>query len=134
MSFEKKPINEIKKPMNTDYLEIENSEGMPALVDSTVALNFLINVKSGIRNCAAALTEIADPEGRKAIRNMLDTGIDLHGQVTEMMITKGWFHPYEPKQQFVIDGISAQTAMQIATMPLFPGDTSRLGTFATPNY
>lgn len=134
MSYEKKPINEIKKPMNNDFLDLENAEGMPALVDSTIALGFLLNVKSGIRNAAIALTEIADPETRTAVRNMLDASIGLHGQVTELMITKGWFHPYEPGEQFEIDRISAQTAVQIANLELFPGDTSRLGTFATPNY
>jgi similar to spore coat protein len=134
VSYEKKPINAIKKPMNNDYLELENSEGMPGLVDSTIALNFLLNAKSGIRNCAIALTEIADPEARTEVRNMLDNQIDLHTQISELMISKGWFHPYNVTEQFKLDKMSAGAALQIAGLQLFPGDTSRLGTFATPNY
>jgi spore coat protein CotF len=134
MSYELKPINEIKGPMNKDYLGIENSEGMPGLVDSTIALNFLLNVKNGIRNFAIALTEIADPEARREIRSLLNAQIELHVQVTELMIGKGWFHPYHVTEQFKLDNISAQTALQIANLQLFPGDTGRLGTFATPNY
>lgn len=134
MSYERKPINAIKKPLKNDYLELENAEGMPGLVDSTIALNFLINAKSGIRNCAIALTEMADPETRKEIRNMLDAQIDLHVQISELMMDKGWFHPYHVNEQFNLDKVSAQAALQIANMQLFPGNTSRLGLFATPNY
>lgn len=134
MSYEKKPVNAIKKPMKNDYLELENAEGMPGLVDSTIALNFLLSAKSGIRNCAIALTEIADPEARTEVRNMLDAAIDLHTQVSELMMNKGWFHPYHVREQFKLDTMSAQAAVQIANLQLFPGDTSRLGTFATPNY
>ena len=134
MDYEKKPINAIKGPMKNDYLEIENAEGMPGLVDSTIALNFLLNIKSGIRNCAIALTEIADPQAITEIRNMLDAQINLHAEVSELMMNKGWLHPYQPKEQFNLDKMSAQAALQIANLQLFPGDTSRLGSFATPNY
>lgn len=134
MDYEKKPINAIKGPTKNDYLEIENAEGMPGLVDSTIALNFLLNVKSGIRNCAIALTEIADPQARTEIRNMLDAQIDLHAEVSELMMNKGWLHPYQIREQFNQDKMSAQAALQIANLQLFPGDTSRLGSFATPNY
>lgn len=134
MSFEKKSINALKGPLNNDYLELENSEGMPGLVDSTIALNLLLNAKSGIRSCAIALTEIADPEARTEIRIMLNAAIDLHTQISDLMMIKGWFHPDQVNDQFKIDQASAQTALQIAGWELFPGDTSRLGTFATPNY
>ncbi|WP_291349526.1 spore coat protein [Desulfosporosinus sp.] len=134
MNYEKKPINAIKKPMSNDYLEIENSDGMPGLVDSTIALNFLLTAKSGIRNCAVALTEIADPEARTEVRKMLNVAIDLHAEISNLMMKKGWFQPYQVSEQFKLDKMSAQAALQIANMQLFPGDTSRLGTFATPNY
>lgn len=134
MNSEKKPINKIKKPMNNDYLEIDNADGMPGLVDSTIALEFLLSIKTGIRNSGIAITEIENPKARAAIRNMINDQISLHGEVTDLMITKGWLHPYEVNEQFRIDRISAQTAVRIANLDLFPGNTSRLGTFATPNY
>lgn len=134
MNYEKKPFNTIKGPMNKDYLELDNAEGMPGFVDSTIALNFLLNVKSGIRNYAFALTEIADPEARNVIHSLLNGQIDLHAEVSELMMIKGWLLPYQVDEQFRLDNISTQTALQIANMNLFPGDTSRLGMFATPNY
>lgn len=134
MEFTRNSINEIKRPMNNDYLDIEYADGMPGLVDSTVAMEFLITVKSGIRNAAFALTEIEDMEARNEIRHMLNTSIDLHAEVTELFITKGWLHPYEVNEQFKIDNISAKTALRIAELNLFPGNTSRLGMFATPKH
>lgn len=134
MDFEKKPINEIKRPMNNDYIEIENADGMPGLIDSAVAMEFLLTVKTGIRNFAAALTEIADEEARSDIRAFLNDMISLHAELTELMIKKGWLHPYDLDEQFKVDNISAKTALQIAKLDLFPGNTSRLGTFSTPNY
>jgi len=134
MNYTEKPINEIKKPMNNDYLEVENADGMPGLVDSTVAMEFLISVKSGIRNFAAALTETEDHEARVIMRDLLNDMIDLHAEVSDLMIAKGWLHPYDMNEQFKVDKIAAKTALQIADLELFPGNTSRLGIFATPNY
>jgi spore coat protein CotF len=134
MEFEKKPINEIKKPMNNDYLEIDNAIGMPGLADATLAMEFLLSVKTGIRSCAISLTEIADPEARRAIRGFLNDGIDLHEQLTDLLLAKGWLHPFEPETQFGLDNITAKTALRIASLDLFPDYTGRLGVFATPKY
>jgi similar to spore coat protein len=134
MPFERKPINEIKRPMNNDYLEVENADGMPGLVDSTIALDFLLGIKSGIRNNAIAISETASPEVRMTLSSLLDSQIDLYSDVTNLLIKKGWLHPYKLDEQFHLDNVSSKTALQIAKLDLFPGATSRLGTFATPNY
>lgn len=134
MKYERKPINEVKKRPQNDYLDVENSENMPGLIDSTIAMDFLIGVKSGIRNYGFAITETANPEARRVLTNLMDEEIELHAELSQLMMDKGWLHPYKPNEQFQLDGISAVTALQIASMELFPGDTSRLGTFATPNY
>lgn len=118
--------------MINDYLELRNSEGMPKMVDATMSLAFLLNAKSGVRNCAIALTEAATPEVRDVLHSQLDKAIDLHEEISNLMIKKGWFHPVNLEKQFQMDMESSKTAVQIASMDLFPGDTSRLGTFATP--
>lgn len=134
MNVERKPINEIKKAMNNDYLEVENADGMPGLVDSTIAMDFLLAAKTGVRTCAIAVSETASPEVRLVLRSLLDSSIDLYEDIVELMLKKGWLHPYDLEQQFEIDDISSKTAMEIGKLELFPGNTSRLGTFATPNY
>lgn len=117
--------------MINDYLEIRNSEGMPKLVDTTMSMAFLLNAKSGVRNCAFALTEAASPEVRTVLRNELNNAIRMHEEVSTLMIQKGWFHPVNLEKQFQMDMETSTTASQIVSMDLFPGDTSRSGLFAT---
>lgn len=118
--------------MINDYLEIRNAEGMPKLIDANMSLAFLLNAKNGVRNLAFALSETASPEVRKTLREQLNKAIDLHEEISDLMIAKGWFHPVELDKQFQMDIESSTTMSQIAGLDLFPGDTSRLGTFATP--
>jgi similar to spore coat protein len=118
--------------MINDYLEVRNAEGMPKLLDSTVALDFLLAAKTGVRNYAFALSESATPEVRSVLRKQLDDAINLHDDISNFMITKGWFLPHDPNEQICIDLETSTTVSQIASLDLFPGDTSRLGTFATP--
>ena len=118
--------------MINDYLEVRNAEGMPKLVDANMSLAFLLNVKSGVRNCAIALTEAASPDVRDVLRTQLDHGLDMHEELSNLMIRKGWLNPVNLDRQYQMDLESSQTLSQIASLDLFPGDTSRLGSFATP--
>jgi spore coat protein CotF len=119
--------------MNNDFLDPINAEGMPGLADASFALEFLLTVKTGVRNTAVALSETASPEVRMVIRAQLNEALALHDELSELMINKGWLHPYGLREQFELDLKSARTTVQIANMKLFPEDTSRLGTFATPH-
>jgi spore coat protein CotF len=113
-----------------DYQEIENSEGFPELADSAIAMEFLLSVKSGVRNTAMAITETTTPEVRHALRTQLETSIALHKEISELMVTKGWLHPFDPKAQYEIDKKAIEAALMIAGMNLYPPDTSRRGLFA----
>lgn len=116
-----------------DYLDPRNAEGMPNLADSAFAMDFLLSVKNGIRNYSFAITETANPELRHVLTKQMEAAMDLHSELSELMIKKGWLHPYEFKEQLPIDLKVAETAVQIAQMNLFPIDTDRRGMFATPN-
>ncbi|WP_075981259.1 spore coat protein [Bacillus massilinigeriensis] len=116
-----------------DYLDPRNAEGMPHLADSAFAMDFLLSVKNGIRNYGFAITETASPELRNILLKQMEAAIDLHGEISDFMIEKGWLNPTNFKEQYKVDLKSAETAVQIAQMKLFPQDTDRLGMFATPN-
>ncbi|KAA9028410.1 spore coat protein [Niallia endozanthoxylica] len=116
-----------------DYLDPRNAEGMPNLADSAFAMDFLLSVKNGIRNYGFALTETASPELRNLLSKQLEAAIDLHGEISALMIKNGWLNPHHFDEQFKVDLKSAETAVQIAQMNLFPMDTDRQGMFATPN-
>jgi similar to spore coat protein len=120
--------------MNNDYLDPINSEGMPDQANSFFALEFLLRVKDGVRNTAIALTETITPEARVLLRSQLQQALVLHEELSQLMIEKKWLHPYRLNDQFQLDMKSADTITQIAKMKLFPDHTTRLGTFATPEY
>ncbi len=116
-----------------DYLDPRNAEGMPNLADSAIALDFLLGIKTGIRNYGFAITETANPELRRILHRQMEAAIDLHSEISDLMIKKGWLNPHNLKEQFPVDVKAAETAIQIAELHLFPKDTDRRGMFATPN-
>lgn len=115
--------------MNNDYLDPINSLNVPELADTTFAMDFLIRAKEGVRNAAVALTETASPDVRKLLRKQLMQGIAMHQEITELMIDKKWFHPYELSEQYQLDQLSAKNTAMIGNMNLFPVETNRKGMF-----
>ncbi|AST90223.1 spore coat protein [Sutcliffiella cohnii] len=119
--------------MNEDYLDPKYAEGMPKMADSAIAVDLLLSIKTGIRYYAVTLTETANPELRNVLYNQMERAIDLHSEVTELMLEKGWLYPRDLGKQMELDWKAADMALAIGEMNLFPIDTDRLGTFATPN-
>jgi len=115
--------------LNNDYLDPINSLNVPELADTTFATDFLIRAKEGVRNIAVALTETASPDVRALLRKQLMQGIAMHQEITELMIRKKWFHPYELSEQYQLDQLSAKNTIMIGKMNLFPGETNRKGMF-----
>jgi spore coat protein CotF len=115
--------------MNNDYQDPINALNMPEMADMTFAMDFLIRAKEGVRNMAIALTETASPDARALLKNQLHQGLALHQDISELMIRKKWFHPYEVSEQYQLDQLSAKNTVMIGQMNLFPDDTSRKGMF-----
>jgi spore coat protein CotF len=115
--------------MNNDYLDPINALNMPEMADMTFAMDFLLRAKEGVRNTAIALTETASPDARALLKNQLHQGLALHQEISDLMISKKWFHPYELSEQYQLDQLSAKNTVMIGQMNLFPDDTSRKGMF-----
>lgn len=118
--------------MLNDHLDPMHALDMPRSSDNAIAMEFLTTVKTGIRYITITLTETASPELRTALRKQLRLAIQLQTEIYQLMIDKGWFYPYDMPKQFELDLRSAELAVKIAELELFPKDTDRLGTFATP--
>lgn len=116
-------------PLNHDHLDPINSLNVPELADTTFAMDFLIRAKEGVRNTAVALTETASPDVRALLRKQLMQGIAMHQEITELMISKKWFHPYELSEQYKLDQLSAKNTIMVGNMNLFPAETNRKGMF-----
>lgn len=101
-------------------IDIEHFSELQPLADPTIALDFLLAVKNGIRNTSIAISESITPDVRTALHTQLEQGLALHEQLTKLMINKGWFHPYDVQEQLQLDLVSSQAVLKIASLNLFP--------------
>ncbi|WP_413035190.1 spore coat protein [Paenibacillus xylanilyticus] len=112
-----------------DVLDPANSLNMPEMADMTFAMDFLIRAKEGVRNIAIALTETVSADARGLLKQQLYQGIELHQEISDLMVRKKWFHPYELQEQYQLDQLSANQTVEIAKQQMFPDDTRRKGLF-----
>jgi similar to spore coat protein len=92
---------------------LEYVTGLNTLTDEVIAMDFLINAKSGVRNYAMAVTECATPEVKAILTKQLDEAIATHEKIMSYMVTRGLYHPYNMNEQIQLDLQNIQTAMNI---------------------
>lgn len=63
--------------------------------DQIIANDLLAGVKAGIKATASAITESATPQVRQTLESQLNQGIRFHEQLTQYMMHKGWYKPYD---------------------------------------
>lgn len=113
-------------------LDIEQFDDMIPFANMSAAMEFLLTVKSGIRNYAFALTECMTPAVREVVHAQLLQALDLHEQLSALMVEKGWLLAYHPSAQFELDVQSAERTLRIAKLPLFQDRSKILDAFDTP--
>ncbi|MCT8978461.1 spore coat protein [Clostridium sp. CX1] len=93
---------------------LEGITGMDKMSDQVIATDFLIAAKSGIKNYSVALSETASPEVRNVLRRQLDDAINMHERITNYMMDNGYYHAYNPQEQFKVDMKVTDTALSLA--------------------
>jgi similar to spore coat protein len=93
---------------------IENLTGMSNMTDQVIAADLLISAKTGVTRLAVALTESTTPEIKQALHNQLDQAVTFHEQVSRYMVSRGFYHPYQVKEQLAVDLQNAQTALTLS--------------------
>lgn len=92
---------------------LEHLTGMNAMTDQVIAMDFLIAAKSGVRNYAMAVTEAGTPEIKATLTKQLEEAIDMHERIAMYMIERGWYHPWNVKEQYQLDLQNINTAMNV---------------------
>lgn len=92
---------------------IETLTGLNTLTDQVIAMDLLMASKTGIKMYALAATESATPEVKAIFVKHLHEAIDTHAKVTEYMLQKGFYHPYDVKEQLQLDRSNVRTALNI---------------------
>jgi similar to spore coat protein len=93
---------------------IQNMVGMGGMTDQVIATDFLMAAKSGVKNIALALTETSTPEVRETLKQYLIDAVNTHEQISNYMISKGYYHPNNLSEQLNVDLTAAQTAMNLS--------------------
>ncbi|OXS58188.1 spore coat protein [Rossellomorea vietnamensis] len=94
----------------------ENLTGMKALTDQVVATDFLIAAKSGVRNYAMAITETGSPEIKEVLTKHLEEALDLHEQIYNFMVERGWYHAIDTNEQLDLNLQNIDTALKLPTL------------------
>jgi similar to spore coat protein len=92
---------------------IEMLTGMDKMSDQVIATDFLITAKTAIRNYSIAITEVASPEIKAALRRQLEDAIETHGVILDYMIRHGYYHVHDPQEQFKVDMKATETALSL---------------------
>lgn len=93
---------------------IQNMIGMGGMTDQVIASDFLISAKAGVRNYTVAITEASTPELRSVLRAHLLAAIQTHEDITNYMISRGFYHPHDISEQLNVDLTASDTAIQLA--------------------
>ena len=92
---------------------IEKLMGVDTLTDQVIAMDLLMSAKAGIQMYAVAATEAATPEVKATFVKHLHEAIDTHAQITDYMVERGFYHPYQVGEQLHLDRQTVQTALRI---------------------
>ncbi|KRF43491.1 spore coat protein [Paenibacillus sp. Soil787] len=83
------------------------------LTDQTIASDMLITAKASIKDIATALSEAATPQVRTLLKQQFDMAVSSHEQLSNFMMSKGWYNPFNIKQQIQTDIQNANTVLNL---------------------
>lgn len=96
---------------------LERLMGVHTLTDQIITMDLLNSAKSGVRNCAMALTEAGTPEVKQTLSKQLEDAIAFHERVSAFAIDRGWYLPWDIKSQIGSELNNISTALQVAKLP-----------------
>jgi len=92
---------------------MQNMNGMGGMTEQVIATDFLMTAKSGIKNLALAITETSTKEVRDTLTQYLNDAIKTHEQISNYMISKGYYNPDDISRQLEMDIQATQTALNL---------------------
>lgn len=93
---------------------MEKMPGASTMPDKTVAFDMLKESEFCLMSLTKAAMEAVNPEFRQVINQSLQECIQEHFIITDIIVAKGWAHPYGIQQQLAADLQMAQ--MMTTTM------------------
>lgn len=82
---------------------MEKMPGTSTLPDRTVALDMLKESEFCLMSLTKAAMEATNTEFRQVLNQSLQQCIQDHFRISDVLVEKGWAHPYEVTKQFKED-------------------------------
>lgn len=95
---------------------IEYFTGLDKMTDQVIAMDTLISAKSAVRNYAMAITEVGSPEIKATLARQLEDAIDSHERIAAYLIERGWYRPWDVKEQLELDVRNIGIALKVPTL------------------
>lgn len=92
---------------------LQNLAGLKDMTEQVIATDFLLNLKASIKDYSIALSETRTPEVREILRRHLMTAVDTHENILSFLVSKGYYHVHDPKEQIKVDMKTADTALSL---------------------
>jgi similar to spore coat protein len=89
-----KEMSWINNFLNDDNNDDKNNN-TSALADKEIALDMLTTSKADISMLSKAITETINPQLRQILSNQINSSINNHFNLSDLVIQKGWYKPYE---------------------------------------
>jgi len=93
---------------------LENMTGLAGLTDQVIATDFLIAAKTAVKQYSIAVTEATHPEVRAILKKQMDEAVMTHEAISAYMIRKGYYHPFDLKEQIRVENRAAEAALKLA--------------------
>ncbi|HML34621.1 MULTISPECIES: spore coat protein [Sporomusa] len=81
----------------------ESMPGTSTMADKNISFDMLKDSEFCLMSLTKAAMEATNKEFRQVITQSLQQCIQEHFQISDLLIQKGWAHPYEIKHQFTED-------------------------------
>ncbi len=103
---------------------IQDVAGVDFMTEKDIVTELLLTTKNVLGKYAAALSEATTPKVRETFKKHLNQIIDSQGQISDYALEKGYYHPFDPSEQFKDDLKEAYLALDLEAWKLEQSEES----------
>ncbi len=72
---------------------------LAGLNDQVISSDFVTSIKSTIQNYSIAVTEVTSHDLRNVLKKQLNDAIEVHEEISDYIMSKGYYHAYDIQEQ-----------------------------------
>jgi len=103
---------------------IQDVAGVDFMTEKDIVTEMLLTAKNVLSRYCTAISETTTPQVRETLRKHLNQVIDTHGGIMSYALEKGYYHPFNPAEQFKDDLKEAYLALDLEPWKLQQSEES----------